>query len=369
MAWETPTLADLVTRQQRALAANLPGADATLARANLEPVSKVLAGGLYELHLAQAEAIAQRFVLTCRASFLDRHGAEMKPPVPRKPAASARGLVDIVALGPITLATGAVLARADGQSFTVDAGIVLDAAGSSVVAVTAQTPGVAGNAAPFAVLNAASGLTGTASFTVAAGGLGGGADPEQDAPYRARLLFAKAFPEHAGAPADWLRYTLAVPGVTRAFLDPLALGRGTVVVYPFFDEARANGTPLESDRLAVEQALAIAGPGAGLGVVRIATPVTVDVEVTGLSPATPEVRNAVVAELAFTFARQSRVAGLSDPHPSMPYLASAESFSQSWIWQAVANASGEQRHSIVTPAADIALTEGQTAVLGTVTFS
>jgi uncharacterized phage protein gp47/JayE len=53
---------------------------------------------------------------------------------------------------------------------------------------------------------------------------------------------------------------------------------------------------------------------------------------------------------------------------SMPYLASPFSFSRSWIWQAVANASGEQRHKITAPADDVALAPGDMAVLGTVTF-
>jgi hypothetical protein len=52
----------------------------------------------------------------------------------------------------------------------------------------------------------------------------------------------------------------------------------------------------------------------------------------------------------------------------MPYLASPFSFSRSWIWQAVANASGEERHTIIGPAADVALTVAQFPTLGNVTF-
>jgi uncharacterized phage protein gp47/JayE len=371
MPWQSRTLAQHVTDAQRAFTAALPGADAALARNNLAPVAKILAGFNFDLERFAAWAADQRFVATCDADQLDRHGAEMKPAVPRKEAAAARGPVTVTAIGPVTLATGATLLRSDGAAFSVDAGIVLAGSGTATVQVTAMPSSIGADGATAAgtALGAASGLTGTASFAVAAAGLGGAADPEADGAYRARLLFAKAFPEHAGAPPDWLRYTLAVPGVTRAFIDPLGFGRGTVVVYPFFDLTRPNGIPLESDRAAVLSALMLARPGAGLPVVRIAQAVPVNVTVQNLAPDTPEVRQAVAAEIATSFFVNSRVAGLSEPHPSMPFLATPASFSRSWIWQAVANASAEESHTITAPATNITLTAGQTAVPGTLTFS
>lgn len=369
MSFKTPSLEDLVTAQIRAFSANLEGADAGLLVNNLRPVAKISAGGLYELHLALAKASDQKFVLTCEAGYLDRHGAEMKPPVSRKSAARAAGFVALTSTGPVTLATGAILSRSDGVQFAVEAGIVLPSAGSADVRVTATAAGAAGNTAAGSALSASSGLTGPATLSVASDGVGGGADAEQDETYRARLLFAKAYPEHGGAPADWLRYVLAVPGVTAAYIDPLAAGRGTVVVYPLFGSTRPSGIPTETERLLVKAALDLARPGAGLPVVRAAAAVPVDVTISGLMPATPEVRNAVVAELAYAFARLGRVAGLSVPHPSMPFLAIPASFSRSWIWQAVANATGEERHSVDAPAADVSLTAGQIATLGAVTFA
>lgn len=368
MAWVTKTLVEQVTAAERALTGNLSGADAALARNNLRPVAQMFGGGMFELSRFLAWAADQRFILTSDDDQLDRHGAEMKPPVRRKRAAPARGVVTLTATGAVTLATGALLTRSDGVAFRVDAGVVLAGAGSLAISVTAATPGALTSTPAGAVLGADDGLTGPAIFAVAAGGLGGGADDEEDGPYRSRLLFAKAFPEHAGAPPDWLRYTLAVPGVTRAFIEPLGHGRGTVVVYPFFDETRPNGIGLESDRLAVEQALRLSGPGAALPVVRLPVPVAVDYAISGLAPATPETRQAVVAEVANAFFMLSRVAGIAEPHPSMPFLASPESFSRSWIWQAIANASGEQRHELATPADDIALATGETAVPGAPSF-
>lgn len=366
--WVTPTLQEITTEVIRGFNAGLTGADAALARNNLYPVAKTLAGHLHELHGALDYAVRQRFVLTCDDDYLDRHGAEMKPPVPRKAPAAASGFLTITSTGAASIATGAVFTRSDGARFVVQSGIVLASAGTGTVRVIAEAAGAAGNTGPGAVFAPASGVTGTITAAVTAAGLGAGADIEGDEAYRARLLFAKAFPEHAGAPADWLRYTLAVPGVTRAYIDPLAAGRGTVVVYPFFDLTRPNGIPLESDRLVVESALASARPGAGLPVVRIAEPVAIGVTVSGLFPDTPEVRSAVQAEIAATFARQSRPSGLSQVHGSMPFLATPQVFSRSWIWQAIANASGEERHTLLAPTSEVALAEGQVATPGNVSF-
>lgn len=369
MPWQTRTLQQIVTDAQRAFTANLPGADAALARNNLSPVAKIIAGFAFDIERFAAWAADQRFVATCDADQLDRHGAEMKPAVPRKDASAATGLVTVNGTGAVSLSTGAILVRSDGAAFSVDAGLVLAGAGSGTVPVTALIPGATGATEAGAVLSASSGLIGPATFAVAASGLGGAADAEEDPAYRARLLFAKAFPEHAGAPPDWLRYTLAVPGVTRAYIDPLGFGRASVVVYPFFDASRPNGIPLESDRAAVEEALRISGPGAALPIVRIAQAIPIDIIIQNLSPDTPETRAAVAAELASSFFANSRVAGQSPPHRSMPFLATAARFSRSWIWQAVANATGEQSHEITSPATDTLLTPGQTAVPGSISFA
>lgn len=369
MVWQIKTIDEHVTGTVRAFDANMQGADAALRRNNLRPTAQVIAAGHYNLERFIAWGIDQKFIRDCAPDQLDRHGAEMKPPVPRKKATPAKGRVTVTATGPATLTGGAVLVRSDGQQFSVDAGLVLAGAGAGEVSVTALVAGGDGNSDAGAALSASSGLTGSATLAVTAGGIGGGADVEGHEPYRARLLFAKAYPDHGGAAPDWYRYTLAVAGVTRAFIEPLGHGRGTVVIYPFFDLTRQNGIPLESDRQIVDAELRRVGPGAGLPVVRIAQAVPINMVYSGLYPNTPEVQQAVAAEIATIFFRNSRVAGSAEPHPSMPFLCTPEVFSRSWLWQAAANASGEQRHVVVTPASDIGLASGQTAVPGTLTFA
>ncbi|MCW5690283.1 MAG: hypothetical protein KIT76_17200, partial [Pseudolabrys sp.] len=98
------------------------------------------------------------------------------------------------------------------------------------------------------------------------------------------------------------------------------------------------------------------------------TAVPVDIEIAGLSPDNTAVREAVLVSLRDMFRRQSRVSGSNAEIGGMPYLATPASFSRSWIWQAVANASGEDRHAVTQPTDDVDLDSGEIAVMGSVTF-
>lgn len=367
MAWQTPTLAALVTQAVRAFAAHMPGADAALRRNNIYPVAKVLAGvghGIY----GYADNIARgRFVLTCDGDLLDRHGAQMKPAVPRRLASPATGTLIVTAPVTAQIFEGSLFTRSDGAVFTADIGALLIAGVATPVAVTAAEAGSSGNTAPAALFST---VAGTAGIIAEAGpdGLSGGADIEDHETYRHRLLFAKAFPEHAGALPDYVRYVSEIPGVTRVFLAPSINGRATIGVYPLFDEARSNGLPTDGDLARIVSHLDEKKPGGVLASVERAGEQVIDVSVAGLEPDTPDVRLAVTEELRAMIARKGRVAGTSATHPSMPFLATPLALPRSWFWEAVSGASGEENHVIAAPAAEVVIAPGKVPVLGAVSF-
>lgn len=370
MAWATPSLQSVITSVVRAFNAELPGADAALARNNLAPSAKVFGAGLHGVHVFADYAARQAFVLTCDADKLDRHGAQMKPPVPRKQAAPAAGVVTVSSLAGATVPAGAILlGAASGLQYQVLVGAVIAAAGSASITVQALVPGSDGNVDAGGALVVGSGITGLILAEAGADGLSGGADLEADDLYRRRLLFARAFPDHAGALPDYKRYATAVAGCTRVFLDEGALGRSTLVLYPLFDALPNSGIGSPGDLLRVANQIALRKAGGMLVSVRAPTPVVVPITITGLVPATPEVRLAAEQEIGFAFARNSRVSGSSLPHPSMDFLATPAAFSRSWIWQAVANATGEERHTVTLPASDIVLAPGEMAIPGPVTWA
>jgi uncharacterized phage protein gp47/JayE len=130
-----------------------------------------------------------------------------------------------------------------------------------------------------------------------------------------------------------------------------------------------NGIPDSAAIARVRDYLDQVAPAGAAVTVAAPAPVTVNLTVTGLSPDNTTVREAVLNELRAAFLRLSRVAGDDAEIGGLPFLAYPTSFSRSWLWQAIANASGERRHVLTVPADDVALTAGQIAVLGSVSFA
>jgi len=220
---------------------------------------------------------------------------------------------------------------------------------------------------------------GAAAIEVGATGIVGGADVEPDgdpyttdlATFRGRILFRKRNPPQGGSAADYVMWGTELSGVTRVYVERAWSGPGTVRVFPVFDEefAAAGGIAPAERIKDVRDHIAAYAPASAAITVSAPTSLPIDVEIVGLTPDITSVREAVLAELRATFRRKGRVAGADIPVQSMPYLATPLNWSRSWIWQAVANATGEEAHGILQPASDVTIPAGFIPVLGTVTFS
>lgn len=367
MPFAIPSLRDLVERARQSFRANLPGTDAWLWPNNIGPSAKVMAGLTHEV-FGYADYIArQKFALTADGPNLDMHGSELG--LSRRSAAPASGTVTFTASTALTVAPGAILSRSDDVTYRVSSGGSIAGPGTLALSVTSELSTKATIAVAGTPLVALSGVTGTATIAVAAGGLVGGSDVEDDESFRARILFRKRNPPQGGSAADYVMWATEVPGVTRVFVERLWQGPGTVRVFPVFDDDYPGGVapPARISEVAAHlQGLRPAG--ASLSVLApVAAPI--NVTVSGLVPNTGMVQEAVRAEMLSMFRRLGRVAGLDTPSPSMPYLATPLSFSRSWLWQSAANAAGEQAHIIAAPATDVVIPAGSIPVLGTVSFS
>lgn len=371
------TLKTLMERTRQSFRANLKGSDAWVWPNNVYVSAKVIAGIGWEILGFGAYIEKQIFAHTAPdLESLTEHGIEFG--IPQNPAAPANGNVIFTVTDNITVLTNAVLQRIDGVQFIVAAGGVLATSGSLTLPVVAAVDGVAGNTTGGTTLAIVSGVTSTSTTAptcaVDGDGLALGADVEDIESYRARILFRKRNPPHGGNAADYVFWAGQVSGVSffldrpTVFVERLWQGPGTVRVFPLMYDLYGDGIPSPADVARVQAYIETVRPAGAK--VTVAAPVAVPVPITilGLQPATTDVEGAVIAELQDTFIRLSRVAGIDSNFGNMPYLAYPTSFSLSWIWQAVANATGEQRHSILLPAADIALFPGQMATLGTVTF-
>lgn len=366
MTFAIPTLSDLVSRARNAFRSELPGSDAWLWPNNLAVISKVLGGLMWELFGRLDQVQKQKFALTAEGEWLDLHASEIG--LARRPSAKSVGAVTFTSTGNLTVAPGAVLARADGVQLVTTLGGSRVGAGTLTLPAVAVLAGQAGTTLEGSPLTIVSNVVGSATVVAAAGGMAGGADIEDDETLRARILFRKRNPFHGGAAADYVSWASAIPAVTRVFVERCWNGPGTVRVFPLTDGVTANGIPNGSVVTAVQQDLDLRVPAGTVLTVSAPTPVPIDVIVSGLEPSSTAVREAVLAELRDMFVRLARVVGNDTPHPAMPFLAVPGTFSRSWVWQAIANATGEERHVLLFPAADVPLAAGSMPVLGSLDF-
>lgn len=373
--FKIPSLLESVQRARMGFRTNLPGSDAWIWPNNIGPTAKVQGGLQHEVFQFADYIQKQKFAITADLENLILHGEELG--LSLKPAAPARGSIDITVSNAVTIdALTAVFTRSDGVQYVALAGGSLPGAGTLTVEVVAVTDGKNTNAEAGTPVEITAGLTGDDSATaaVSSGGIVAGYDVEDVESFRARILFRKRNPPHGGAPADYVQWAGSVAGVSfyldrpTVFVERLWSGPGTVRVFPLMFDLYADGIPQTADIERVSDYLAGVAPAGAK--VTVAPPVAkvTDVVISGLSPDRTDVREAVLTELRATFKRLSRVAGADAQIGGLPYLAYPTSFSRSWIWQAIANASGEERHVLNGPSADIALLPGEMATLGNVSF-
>src|SRR5215475_9923815 len=353
MPFDRPTLADLRDQIRRDFNARLPGADALLRQSNLSVVADVFAGISY-LHFGyQVWLSEQLFVDTCETAFLERWASIWG--LTRKPAVAAVGGIAVTGSPGATVPAGTEFQRVDRVRYQTADGATLDGTGAATVAVEAETLGVVGDAVTGTTVTTVGAIAGvTAQGTVAAPGIGGGADEETDEQLRIRLLARIQAPPHGGAASDYILWALEVPGVTRAWVVPLGQGPATVVVYFTMDDAaHPNGIPTPADVALVQQHIDTLRPVGTQVFVMAPVAHAVNVTIKALTPDTPDVRAAVVTELTDTLYRHGTPGGTV-------YV--------SWLWEAVSLAAGEQHHTIQVPAGNVALGASELAVLGTVTY-
>lgn len=179
----------------------------------------------------------------------------------------------------------------------------------------------------------------------------GGADAETDADLLARLQDRVRQPPHGGNRHDYEAWTLAVPGVTRAWVYRHRQGLGTVGI-AFVMDGRASIIPTPDEVAAVQSYIDERRPVTAEAVVfaPIPDPLNLTIRVT---PDSTAVREAVVAEVRGFVAREAEPGGTL-------YL--------SRLREAISSAAGEFRHALVAPLADVVASAGHIVVPGTITW-
>lgn len=348
MPMQRPTLGDLINIGAAEFESRLPGVLARVRRSLIGVINRVLAGGLSSLYQYTEWLNRQAWPDLAESEYLDAHG--LRWGVIRTPAVAATGTVRLTGTEGALVPQGTSLRRADGVLYSTMADGTI-AAGQVLVAAQSTTLGQSGNAGISTALTLTSPVDGVSSIASAYSALSGGADIEDDASYRARILNRIRKPPSGGSADDYLAWMLAVPGVTRGWVYPGEQGAGSVVLR-FVRDDDASPIPDAGEVAAVQAAVDAVRPVTAA--VYVVAPVAIALNFTiQLSPNTTAVRAAVEAELRDLIRREAQPGG---------------TLLLSHLREAVSSAAGETDHVMSVPAANVVYATGQIAIMGVITW-
>lgn len=358
MPFDRPTLGELVTRIRADLKSRLAITGAILRRATAKILAVVWAGAVHLLHGHLEWLSKQLFADTAEEEFLLRqagmHG------IAKTAATFASGTVLATGTDTSIILVDTILVRDDGVTYrvTVEAEIGSSVPGEVSVSIEAVEAGADGNMDDVSeTLDFESPIAGVdSSVAVEAPGITGGNNEESTEALRTRFLLYKREPPAGGRDADYEAWSLAVAGVTRAWVYPNENGLGTVVVR-FVRDDDVSIFPDAGEVTAVQDALDEQRPITAE--VTAEAPVQLDVDFTiTLTPDTSATRAAVEAELADLL---RRVAEPGDGAGRGTVLLSQ-------IQTAIGVAEGVTDFTLTVPAADVVPALGELCVPGAFTW-
>lgn len=353
MAFKRPSLAELNTR----LTANIDSRTDGLPRLRRSPFgifATVIAGGMHEMYGYQAYKAKQFLPDSADETHFERLASIEG--TGRNSSEYAIGQCEVTGTNGSPIEAGRVLKRGDAVEYTVDAEVTI-VGGEAVISVTAVEPGAQGNADPGVALTFVDTLPGIDSQAIVdANGITNGTDIEQLDSWRERHIENIQLPAQGGASHDYIRWAKEVPGVTRAWLYPGEMGKGTTTLR-FVRDNDDNIIPDEAEVQAVYDHISSKRPvTAGL---YIFAPIAVPFEPSiALTPNTTVVKAAVEAEIADMLAREA-----------IPEDGTGKgTIKISHIREAISIAQGETDHTVVSPTGNVTLTIGQILVPGDITW-
>lgn len=362
MAFTRPTLQELVTRVEGDIKAGL-GLVTLLRRSFLKVFARVLAGLAHLLFGFLKYIEKQAFPDTATGEFLLQWASIWG--VIRLEATFAEFICGVTGTAGTIIPVNTVYRRVDGKEYTTQAEVTLTGSGDTITLVASEA-GKASEVAVSDVISILSPIAGLDSAATVSSIVTEPEDLETEAALKVRLIDRIQNPPSGGAANDYLQWAAAVPGITRAWVGPQALGPGTVVVYIVSDDEDPI-TPSAPKIQEVVDYIELRRPVTAN--VSVVAPVLLPLDLTiQLKPNTAAVRDAATAELEDMIFRDAALAGAY----KSPGVLHDGKILLSRMDEAVSTALGEEDHAItvvnggapgdVTPAA------GELIVLGTITW-
>lgn len=298
-------------------------------------------------------SFAQLFPDTAEREYLDRHASIWG--VSRIPAAAASGPASWQAQPGAIVPAGALVRRTDGVQYRTELGGT-ELNGRIDLQLECLTFGAAGNADPGTLLNFMTTSAGVAvQGVVTEPGIAGGANEQSDDALLQAVLTRIQLPPHGGAAFDYVRWALEVPGVTRAWCNPLEAGAGTVVVRFMMDDVRPpDGIPTPADVQRVWEHIEPLRPVTAKVTVAAPVALPINVRINGLIPDTPAIRAEIETSLRHML--------LEEAEPGRTIYLSQ------WM-TAIGTVPGVRAFNLDNPNTNTVVAAGYIVTLGTVSYS
>lgn len=379
MPFKRKTLSELRDENRNFLQSELKNVGALLRFANLKVVADMDAG-MAHLHYGYLDYIAlQSNPFTATDEHLAGWMALKR--VYKKPANAAKSR-GVKATGTVDriIAAGTVLNRGDGYQYKTDMEIKIQSNGEGVGSLTAILPditkdvtggGSSGNAAVGTTLTLDANIAGIDAQLVLIEAATGGADIEDEEAFRSRGLLSWQEPPQGGSDADYKKWALEVPVVTRAWVKRRINGAGTVGVYIMCDGNLNDGFPSGTDGISqLEEWGAVKASGDQLTVADHIYPFQTDVAIIFVcSP----IRKTINFEIAgIKDADNTTVSNIEDALTTLFFNESnpdgSGKIDLSDINKSISNVSGTKGYILNSPSSNITFKIGEIPFLGEVKF-
>lgn len=349
MAFQRPTLKQIADRIESDVTSKLK-IGKPLSRSFVKALAYAYAAACYLIYGFLDYISKQMIPDTADAENLDRWGFNVYG-VARIEGSFAERDVTFTGSNGAVIPAGTTLRRSDGVEYVTETEVVISG-GSATAHVICEEFGTNGNVDTGTTLQLVSPISSVNSeATVAATNAINGTERESDEAYLARVLNRIQEPPNGGSASDYLKWAKEVAGVTRAWVDPLRYGIGTVGL-TFVLDGEADiipGAPKVAEVQAyIDERRPVTANVTVYAPIEAAQDFTIQI-----NPNTSDVQAAIEAELRDLFNRESEPEG---------------TILISHVREAISIAAGEVDHILISPTANIEAGSGELKTLGVITW-
>lgn len=368
MPWTTPTLGQVRSMTKNFVLSQLH-AVSMIPNSVTRVMSDAMSGAAF-LCLLYVDWLSNQLLPdTAESVWLDRHGTlwltNADGSKGRKLGTYASGVITMTGTFGTPVPYGTQLTGGISGILFQTQEVATIGAGPTPISVRALSVGAAGNLAAGSGMTLAVAIAGVdGQATVVS--MDGGTDPETDDELRARVLERIQNPPMGGDADDYVEWSLAVGGVTRAWSAPNEMGIGTVTVRFMMDDLRStnDGFPLDDDVAAVQAYLDTVRPVCVKDFF-VEAPIAypVDFTIADLEPGDAGTRAAVAVSVANMLHDKA-----APGYALNGVLQPAQTIYAAWVSDAILNTIGVVSFDLNM--ADVPMPDnGHMAVLGTITYT